>query len=252
MRPAFVPDKYPHYDRLFSLLARCAEEMNNRLMHDARVRVNVRSDHPSRIEWPIAFDGPLRREDAFLQRILISFNEIFMSFDTLRIAPELVRRVSRRTEVSPSLFVRYHMDAYLSEVYILYLRLDNFATRIAREYRKDRLGKRLSKDLEWMLPTLKSGFAGVIDVRGRHVHKERYDDPQLRTLWLLEHLSTASGKYKSEFATVFRNVKQDKVEFLFSTTELIGELMDRYCRYYIEALFGSRAKLKTPSNIAAV
>ena len=75
------------------------------------------------------------------------------------------------------------------------------------------------------------------------------DDPQLRSLWLLEHLSGASGKYQQEFSNVFRNVKREKVKFLASTTELIGELMDRCCRYYVETLFDERSKLKTPVNI---
>lgn len=251
MRHAFVPDKYPHYDLLFSLLADSAEDMVNRLMHDPRIHLSVQLDHPSRVEWPIAFEGQLRRQDAFLQRIMIPFNEIFMSFDTLRIAPELIRRISGRGRVSPSLLVRYHMDAYLNEAYILHLRLDNFAVRIAREYRKDRIGERLKKDLERILPTLKSVFAGIVNVRGRHVHQERYDDPQLRSMWLLEHLSGGSGLHKDEFATVFKNVKRDKVDFLFSTSDQIGEVMDRYCRYYVQVLFGKKRKLKIPRNIAA-
>jgi hypothetical protein len=240
-----------HYDHLFALLADSMAEMMNRLLGDSRVRTNLRLDNPSRLEWPIAFDGDLRREDAFRQRLMISFNEIFMSFNTLQIAPGLLRRTTRRGSASPSLLVRYHMDAYLNEAYILYLRLDNFAKRIAREYRKDSVGGRLNADLDWMLPTLRLAFRGIIEVRGRHVHSERYDDPQLRSLWLLENISQATGNYETEFALVFRNVKRDKVEFLASTTKASHSLMDRICRYYVEVLFDGDGNLRIPSNIAA-
>lgn len=77
--------------------------------------------------------------------------------------------------------MRYHIEAYLQEVYILSERLQRFLRKVEKATisARDKLGINLVKELK--LAT-ESSFKNVVGTRGQHVHESRFEDDELRSL----------------------------------------------------------------------
>jgi hypothetical protein len=112
-------------------------------------------------------------------------------------------RVFRFHGLSEADWIRYHVEAYLQETYILSERLRRFLKKVEKTAiaARDKAGlsavKRLKAGVE---ATLKN----VVKVRGGHVHRHRFQDDELKNLDTLV-LVTKGGKMR-EFRE-FRRLK---------------------------------------------
>jgi hypothetical protein len=97
--------------------------------------------------------------------------------------------------LSESDWLRYHIEVYLHETYILRERLKRFLKRVERS-------KLIARDsgalgVVRMLQThVDTALVNVIRLRGSHVHDQRFDDEELKKLDVLV-LITQSGKLRA-------------------------------------------------------
>lgn len=91
-------------------------------------------------------------------------------------------------------WLRYHVEVYLQEAYILVARLTRFLRRVEKTAAGscDRGGVTSARRMKALVDNV---FAGVVKARSGHVHKYRFEDAELRNLDSLV-LLTGKGKLR--------------------------------------------------------
>ena len=122
-------------------------------------------------------DEDLRK---FVQIFLFGYGEIVDSVDALKLSEVLLKVAKPRSrKLASDLYLKYIINSYIQEMYILKKRLINYRTRLQRFYRRLNWDSEFEKATNH-LPTLVSkSLNGIIETRGRHVHQERYTDVDL-------------------------------------------------------------------------
>ena len=127
----------------------------------------------------------------------VQFSEINASIE--RLSQALVylshyprSRVFRFHRLSEASWLRYHIEAYLQEAYILVERLKAFLKRTERTASRcgDPNGRNSARKFR---SAVDASFKNIVQARAGHVHKHRFEDEELRNLDTLV-LLTASGK----------------------------------------------------------
>jgi hypothetical protein len=93
--------------------------------------------------------------------------------------------------ISELVWLRYHIESYLQEVYILRERSYawlNYLIKKSKSNHKTRIEQRLKRHRDAFHAT----FVGICGVRSSHVHLKRYGDPELIKLETLELLTGRS------------------------------------------------------------
>ena len=104
-------------------------------------------------------------------------------------------RTFRFHRLSEANWLRYHIEAYLQEAYILFERLRRLLRRVLKVAidARDKGGVSSTKKLK---TSLEASFRSVVGIRGRHVHEYRFQDDELKNLDTLV-LLTGVGKMGS-------------------------------------------------------
>ena len=92
--------------------------------------------------------------------------------------------------LSESDWLRYHIEAYLQETYILYTRLTRFLRMVEKVAiaSSDKAGLLSAKGLKRIV---EESFAAIVKTRAGHVHEHRFDATELRNLDTLVLLTKA-------------------------------------------------------------
>ncbi|HHF2921130.1 hypothetical protein D8S93_24230 [Vibrio sp. VGrn 2] len=135
------------------------------------------------------------------------FNTIFMgsteiteTFEALQFSETLLSVASPRSKkVAKEKYIKYVINTYLQDVYILKERLNTYATKIKRMH--ERAGRRdlVSKHIDPLFPLIKSSFQGIVDVRGAHVHSARYTDEQVTEATSMALIAAYNEDYTNHF-----------------------------------------------------
>ena len=108
--------------------------------------------------------------------------------------------------ISQATWIRYHVEMYLQEEYILFNRLRRLLQRLRRTAL--RAHNQRGADLAGNLSTwVSQAFGPVVVTRGTHVHVDRFDDKELRDLDTLV-LLTARGKGKLRALMPLRRLRE--------------------------------------------
>jgi hypothetical protein len=104
-------------------------------------------------------------------------------------------RTFRFHGLSEANWLRYHIEAYLQETYVLSERLNRFLRKVEKVAigKRDKGGVGLTRKLK---KSVELSFKSVVVTRGRHVHEYRFQDDELRNLDTLVLLTNA-GKMRS-------------------------------------------------------
>ena len=139
------------------------------------------------------FDLPgLSKEEWFHREVAWHFWEISRSFETLKHTPVYLRFFPKYKTwathgITPRRHLRYHIEHYLEETYILQLRVKTFLDWLAEQFRVAGL-----RDDSNRVETIKRKFVGFMKqharTRGMHVHRKRYSD---QGLWWMDAVETA-------------------------------------------------------------
>jgi hypothetical protein len=169
------------------------------------------------------------------------FMEISDAYDRLLDIQTYVRRYPfRGTRITRERYLRFHIEAYYHEVYILRERLNTFAKRIVRAYK--RTGHPAADSTEDRLLTLVSALDAVVAVRGRHVHDLRFDETRLRNLAGIEMIERHSD---DQMWTTFLKEGYAKVRAYW--VKWVGE-MNRGVRALLDQYFAILHELMFPSG----
>lgn len=191
--------------------------------------------------------------EKFITDLWNEFHEIVKSYDNLKDIEIYIRRFPyRRLQIKPSRYLRYHIENYLHEIYILSERFNKFLTVLQRKYRKSLLDKEV-RDICKNLEQLRKIFLDdLVKVRAGHVHKNRYTDNGIERLEFIEMMTQRDPKTDTRFSelskSIYREIRTEWVKIINGTNLIVLQFLDSSCKFLL-LLFDSEGNFMYPDNL---
>lgn len=200
---------------------------------------------PSSCAEPPDTHRKLEPKEDHVNKLFFLLMEIKQSVESIRNIAFYVRRFPyARARIKKSAYLRYHVENYLNELYILQERLKAFTTVISRLYKNDSQSRQIASAAKGINRHFKISLNGIVRARGFHVHHYRFDDDDFSRLTLLEILSEASDDYKCSYEVVYYAVRIAKRAWIEATNNSIEQLLDIYFRDLKKLLFDNTGHLR--------
>ncbi len=113
----------------------------------------------------------------------------------------------KRQGVSRATYLKYHVENYLNELYLLKNRLIAYLKLIERSYKRSDISEHVTATIYPLNKVVSKVLKDYIEVRGAHVHQHRYSDDDFDRLSTLELLSRGGGKDK--FGTIMTHLSDN-------------------------------------------
>lgn len=190
--------------------------------------------------------------DEKLRKILFGFTEIDVSIKVLNDIPFYIKHFPpKNSNVSKTRFLNYHVGNYFNEMYILRERLVAYQKVITRIYKNDQrlveMGNQI-RHLEFLI----SGFDNIVDVRGKHVHQNRYDDNDFTRLTFFEnmydHVDPRTPMVDRLYKSILREQQKKWGKTISNNNEAIEETLDIYFEILYHIIFDKNGKFIDPDN----
>jgi hypothetical protein len=194
----------------------------------------------------------LRRDDHFIVHLMRAYAEVDSSSDTLQVILTLAQWTPpRKSAVSPEARLRFFVEAYLGEVYILSLRCDALLTFIERAYRKDSRAKQVSSACGTLRAQMKASFKTMLAARGAHVHEVRHDDFDVSRLGTLKLIASTDPLIANVHRKAIREVSRKKRQWMRDNNRKVTELLDRFFGVAYPLVFADDGSPKYPAPTSA-
>ena len=180
-------------------------------------------------------------------------SEIMSSIETISNIEIYIRNPSyKRQGISRLNYLKYHIDNYLNELYLLKNRLIAYLTTLERAYKKSDNSAQVKSTLGPLHIIVSRALDGYIEMRGYHVHQNRYADDDLDRLTALALLSRSSDEFgifmHSMFTAAYRDIKRKWAKNVKTGLKGLQKLLEHYFGNLLE-VFSSKGKFLYPSNV---
>jgi hypothetical protein len=193
-------------------------------------------------------------KDQFIGKTFLGFLEIANSLETLEdIAFYVGRFPFQKTRITPERYLRFHVEAWLAEVYILQLRLTSYLKVVERQHKKDPHLPAIRGSFQDLEELLTKTLKGVVEVRGQHVHRVRFSDDDIDRLGYMEVMTHGPDDGFSRLMrllhdSVHRKVKKAWKDGVVTNNKAIRELLDIFFDALFPVVFDEKTKaLKYPN-----
>lgn len=206
-------------------------------------------------------DGPRSASRRFNDKLLFISNKLFKPFSEIFSNLEALENIGiyvrsfpyKRQGISQVDYLKYHVENYLNEIYILKNRLIAFLTLIERAYRKCERSDQIHAILRPIYELVSTALDGYINVRGAHVHENRYSDSDFDRLGTLNLLSKSgddevSRLFKGLFSECYRTTRRKWVGKIRRDIRAIEQLLEIYCTALVDSVIKD-GKVVFPSNV---
>jgi len=203
---------------------------------------------------------PITKQKAYLIRIFDGFSEIVKSLGTLEDIQFYIARFPFRADrIAPERYLQFHVEAYLTEIYLLKERIDKFLKRLSREHRGDGRYVRIHARASSLLEISERTLRGVVNARDVHTHQERFKDDGISRLGTIGLLAkgTRDRKLRRLFQGFYRETHfKEKKRWrarIASNNVAVRRLLDIIFRDLQPLLFDRKSGKPTfPSSLAVV
>ncbi len=187
------------------------------------------------LDGPTVVDHPKGSDDLYRAKLFRGFIEIDSCVHTLHDITVYVGSFPYRNKaITKSRHLRYHIENYFQEVYILKERLAAYSKTIERAFKKNSRHNDFAKVFKHLRGTVEKVLSPVVTTRGEHVHQRRLQDEDLSKLDTLELLTDAGdANFTEEFVrhceVKYRMVRRKwKDTFLNNNKEIDKLLVQRW------------------------
>ncbi len=197
-------------------------------------------------------------KELFYRRLFEGFSEIHSSLESMKNTEVYLRRFPfRGTRITLPGYLKYHVENYFNEVYILEQRVLSYLTKIGREYRRDSRHAEVLAATRPLFRLVDQSLKGIVNTRGRHVHERRYTDKDLDRLELM-NLLTSNQSGIEEFSEVlvpfyrseYRRIRSAWRSRVKKNNEVLVELLDMCAEKLLPVLFSNGSgRLSYPANL---
>jgi hypothetical protein len=217
----------------------------------ARVRYSV-SRHLGHADGePPPEPRQLDPHEAAVERLFSEFAEILESVKSLRNIPVYISSFPyRHAGIENGAYLRYHIENYLHELYILRERMKKYLTVISRLFKADSRSCEISTANEalrnYVFTVLTKDF---VNARGGHVHEKRltFSDEDFVKLGTFEAIRDMNQVNARLYERVYREVLKAKRDWIKRTNESIEFLLDTYFGSLHNLLFDEEGRLRIPT-----
>jgi hypothetical protein len=186
------------------------------------------------LEGPTIINRQLTRQETFVAKINHQSFVIQSTFESLLDADLYLRRFPYQdTRITKVRHLRYVIENYLNNVYILKQRLKTFVQTIEDSYAKGTQRKVVRRITQSLFKYNSTAFENLVTVRSSHVHKEPYSDKELGRL---ESIKTLISRVKMEdlltqrwseyFDLQYKEIRKEKVQELRSINQTMEQILD--------------------------
>ena len=183
-----------------------------------------------------------KRNNYILRKIFNGFVEIVTSYNNLKDTEVYINRFPfRGTSIRKEHYLKYHIDNYLNEIYILQNRLINYPKIILRANKKASRYSKLEEAQILLDKAVRLNFKGIVDLRGDHVHDDRFYDSYLSRIgaWgvfadpadvnsMTEEEMKIIDYYKKMYDISFQEAKLVWKQRIKANNQTIKKLLDSY------------------------
>ena len=138
-------------------------------------------------------------------------------------------------------YLRYHVENYLYEIYILKERLLFYLKILEKSYRKSSEGRNIQRKIKPLYSVVSSTLKQPISVRNYHVHVHRISNQEFDRLSTLELLSKSDKDHgrlmRAEFISGCRKAKKEWAITIKSSLVDIHKLLEIYFCVLSRAVF---------------
>lgn len=196
--------------------------------------------------------------ELFYRRLFEGFSEIHSSLESMKNTEVYLRRFPfRGTRITLPSYLKYHVENYFNEVYILEQRVLSYLTKIGREYRRDSRHTEVLAATRPLFRLVDQSLKGIVNTRGRHVHERRYTDDDLDRLELMNLLTTNPNGIEELAAVLipyyrseYRRIRSDWRSRIKKNNEVLIQLLDMCAEKLLPVLFSSNSgRLNYPENL---
>lgn len=191
----------------------------------------------------------------YFWKLFKSYTEITKTLETLDNISVFIRRFPfARSKVSPESYLQFHIEAYLSEVYILRERSNSLVKLVERQFKRDPHLTNVNEVCQQILNLTQQTLGPVVDVRSNHVHKVRFQDDdisRLETLNLLKLDPTPDRRlnwdwlYKHEY----KKTRKKWTDQIKTNNKASRELIDQLLEAIYPIIFDQDGHLRIPNGI---
>jgi hypothetical protein len=202
------------------------------------------------------FDGPtevardMSKDEKFFSKAFYGFGEITKSYDCINDACIYIRRFPYNdTNISRVRYLRYNIESYLNEMYILKNRLIAYLKVIERSYKSTTKEDEVKSIIAPLYSIVSESLKGIVNVRGGHVHGTRYSDKDLDRLETIELVTIGDYEtYKNMFHNHYKGTRVKWVKTLKGNNEVVKKLLDFYFDELHRILFDDNGDLHYASK----
>ncbi len=184
-----------------------------------------------------------RSTDFYWDKMLGGFDEIEASFQALKdIAVYVGSFPHRNSQVTELRCLKYHVQNYLQEAYILKERLLACLTTIERALRNDKRSSQTRSKSEQLREVIKLTFKPIVDIRSHHVHQRRFEPAGMDILDEFDLLRTNPRMNKikhvsDDFDRACRLARSQCRQTMVAQNRKIVAVLDAYADTMIRILF---------------
>ncbi|MBU1076995.1 MAG: hypothetical protein KKH98_06875, partial [Spirochaetes bacterium] len=153
--------------------------------------------------------------------------------------------------ITRTIYLKYHIENYFNEIYILRERLNKFLNIFKKYYKSNEKIKRHIKILQEFINKC---FINLTNSRDSHVHEYRYKDKDIERLdsWdlLSRGIKYKKGRIKKEDIiyiyyedSSYKRIKSDWIKRMIDNQEQIMKIIDEYCKIVYDYIFNKNGKL---------
>jgi hypothetical protein len=173
-------------------------------------------------------DVTLQDQKAF-NIIFVGFTEITDTFDALEFSSVLLSVASPRSKkVSKEKYLKFVVNTYLQDVYILKERLNTYATQIKRMHDKMGRTELTKKHIDPLFETVKEAFKGLIDTRNGHVHVKQYTDESLSDASSMALIAEHYPEFDHHYNFSLTNAKREWKNRIENNNKNTAKVLNEY------------------------
>lgn len=196
------------------------------------------------LEGPRIVSQEPSEKSKFIGNVLFKpYSEIIDSIENIKNIVLYIRRFPfRKNNISKVYYLKYHIENYLNELYILKGRLIRYLKIIDRAYKNSDNYQVIYSIFKPQYPIIKRLFNTWINIRGIHIHEQRYSDNDITRLTLLEILLLGQfNESQKEFLGNYFNDEYKKIRKKWrikieKDLESINSFMETYFESLIFAI----------------
>ncbi|HUX79171.1 MAG TPA: hypothetical protein VMW10_05440 [Alphaproteobacteria bacterium] len=211
----------------------------------------------------LGLDGPKSMERNISPLEYFISNKLFRPMSEILSTLEAIENIAiyarsfpyKRQGVSRATYLKYHVENYLNELYLLKNRLIAYLKIIEKSYKKSDISEDVATTISPLYKVVSEALKGYIEVRGAHVHKHRYSDDEFDRLSTLELLSRGKDKFgvimSNLYNTAYGEIRKKWVDKIKADITEVDYLLEFYFEHLLRAI-SKDGKLLFPNKLRKV